>query len=134
MKKQILLCLVAGLLSASSLYSTAYTATSDETNTTQQTSKLDLQGELRSKESGFRSGTDPIVAELQNAMLLIRFQKDVGVLRVTITGPQGNNVYTTFVNTATQTTLDIPLTGLPTGSYTITFSNERGMKWGEFEV
>ncbi len=133
MKKQILLCLIAGLLSAPFMYATAFTA-SYQTNTTQQTSKIDLKGDYDNKGGGFRSGTDPIVAELQGNMLFIRFQKDVGTLQVTVTGPQGNNVYTTFVNTAAQATLSTPLAGLPTGNYTVTFSNERGMMWGEFEV
>lgn len=133
MKKQILLCLLTGLLSASSLYATTYSTAGNETNTTQQTSRLDLKGELRSKESGFRSGTDPIVAELQGNMLSIRFQKDVGVLQATVTGPQGQ-VYATAVNTEIPSVLSIPLLGLPTGNYTVTFSNERGMMWGEFEV
>lgn len=133
MKKQILLCLLTGLLSASSLYATAYTAAGNETNATQQTSRIDLKGDYDNKGGGFRSGADPIVAELQDNMLSIRFQKDVGVLQVTVTGPQGQ-VYTTAVNTETPSVLSIPLLGLPTGNYTVTFSNERGMMWGEFEV
>ena len=129
MKKQILLCLIAGLLSAPFLYATAFTA-SYQTNTTQQTSKIDLKGDLKEK-GGFRSGTDPIVAELQGNMLFIRFQKDVGTLQVTVTGPQGQ-VYTAEVNTGTSSALTIPLAGLPAGNYTITFGNENGMMWGEF--
>ena len=66
------------------LYATA--STENETATMQQTSKIDLKGKLEDRGSGFRSGTDPVVA------------------------------------------------GLPAGNYSVTFSNEKGMMWGEFEV
>lgn len=133
MKKQIIFCLVIGLLFAPFLYAADTSTESDETKTMQQTSKLDLQGELRSKGSGFRSGADPVVAELLNSILLIRFQKDVGVLQVTVTGPQGD-VYATTVNTETPSVLSVPLIGLPSGNYSVSFCGEAGVMWGEFEV
>ena len=132
MKKQILLCLLAGLLSLPFMYATSHKAASNEIQD-KTTSKIVLEGKLQSKGSGFRSGGDPIIAELQESTLFLLFQRNVDVLQVTITGIHGN-VHTTFVNTATQTTLNIPLAGLPTGNYTISFSNERGMMWGEFEI
>lgn len=66
-------------------------------------------------------------------MLLIRFQKDVGELQVTITGIQGQ-IYSMLINTELLSELIIPLLGLPNGNYSITFSNEKGMIWGEFSI
>ena len=117
MKKQILLCLIAGLLSAPFLYAAAYT-TSYQTNTTQQTSKIELKGDYDNKGGN---------------TLLVLFQKDVGVLQVTVTGLQGE-VYATAVNTEMPSVLSVPFAGLPSGNYTVTFSGERGIMWGEFEI
>lgn len=100
----------------------------------QQTSKIDLKGKLEDRGSGFRSGTDPVVVELQGGnTLLVLFQKDVGMLQVAVIGPQGQ-VYTAEVNTGTSSALTIPLAGLPAGNYSVSFSGEAGMMWGEFEV
>ena len=132
MNKQILFIITVLLTVCNFLVSATNTADILSENQQSSSNKIDLRGELPPR-GGFRSGTDPIVAELQGNMLSIRFQKDVGVLQVTVTGPQGH-IYTTAINTATPSVLSIPLLGLPAGNYMITFSGEKGMMWGEFEV
>lgn len=133
MRKTILLCIVAGIVFIPLTNGALSYAQGNYVETIRQTtSRISLMGKLKTG-GGLRSGTDPIVAELQNSMLLISFQKDVGTLHVTITGTQGR-VYAIAVDTATQSVLDISLAGLPAGSYTVTFSNERGTMWGEFEI
>ncbi len=103
-----------------------------ETEQVQETSPINLKGEF--KKGGLRSGTDPIVVELQGGSTLYTyFQKDLGTLAVTIVGEEGQVFYTT-VNTTSQSVLIIPLTGLPAGSYTITFSNEYGYMTGVFDL
>ncbi|MDO5665403.1 MAG: DUF3244 domain-containing protein [Bacteroidia bacterium] len=94
--------------------------------------KIKMQGNIKTR-GGFRSGTDPIVVEQQGTTLSILFQKDVAILLISIIGLQGE-VYVATVDTSTQSTLIVPLAGLPTGNYTITFNNERGMIWGEFMI
>ncbi len=93
-------------------------------------SKIVLEGMLR--QGGLRSGTDPIVVEIQDKVMLITFQKDVGNINISMTNESGENVYTNTVNSAGLPSFNIFLTHLPAGNYTISFSNERGMMWGEF--
>lgn len=97
----------------------------------EKSSRINLKGGL--SKGGFRSGTDPIVVAQQSNALFVRFQKELGVLQVTITGTQGQ-VYATSVKTATQSAITIPSTGMPAGNYTILFANEHGMMWGEFTL
>ena len=96
------------------------------------TETLDLEGDLRT--GGFRSSGDVITAELQDGVIMALFHKDVGNLLVTITDEAHGTVYETTVNTPVQHQLFIPLAGLPSGTYTIAFSNGRGEMWGEFEI
>lgn len=130
MKKQILLIMMAGIFYIPSIHPTATYAESSEVVSIQQTSRIDLKGNLE-KKGGFRSGTDPIVVEQQGTILSILFQKDVGTLLVNVAGTQGQ-VYATSVDTSTQSVLTIPMTGLSAGNYTIAFTNENGTMWGEF--
>ena len=125
--------MIFGMFLISGTYTESHSATrTNEVNAIKGTGKIDLEGDLDNK-GGLRSGTDPIVAELQGNVLLVLFQKDVGTLQVTVTGPQGV-VYATSVNTQTPNSLSIPLMGQPAGNYTITFANQEGMMWGEFEL
>ena len=94
--------------------------------------KIELRGEV-GPPSDLRSGTDPIVVEQQGNVLIVRFQQEVGVLQVSVAGAPGQ-VYAASVDTAVETVITIPMAGLPAGSFTITFSNERGMMWGNFTL
>lgn len=130
MKHSILLFLFAGILFFPAVYAMTPYAIPNETNAKRSTTQIVLKGEIR--EGGFRSGTDPIIVEQQGQILYIKFQKDVGILFVTITGAHGI-VYSAQVNTSTSILLSIPLENISSGNYTISFNNENGMIWGEFE-
>ena len=134
MKQRLILLAIVGILlipptlngvtQNSSMFSIA--------NTTESSNKTRLEGKLE-KSGGFRSGIDPVVAEQHNSLLYILFQKDVGVLQVTLDGPQGV-VYTMWVDTSAPSTITIPLESLSSGSYILTFNNEQGVMYGEFEI
>ena len=93
-------------------------------------SKIHLKGLFQ--EGGLRSGTDPIVLELQEKIMYIAFQKDVGNVYISVTNESGANVYVNTVNSAGLPSFTVFLTHLPAGCYTISFSNEKGVMWGEF--
>ncbi len=126
MRERILFLMTIALVS---LHGAAGFSFSYETSGIQKSNPIILQGEL--KTGGFRSSTAPIFVEQQEVALLVRFQKNVGLLQVSVTGPQGE-VYAAVADTTTPSVLTIPLSGLPPGNYTITFGNENGMMWGEF--
>lgn len=98
-----------------------------------ETDPIDLEGELNPG-PGLRSGGDPVTCELQGNIIKSMFHKNVGNLLVTITDYEGETVYETIVNTSSQTQMSIPLSGLPSGVYTITFGNGSGCLYGNFEI
>lgn len=134
MKHRIILITIAGIL---------FTHTSIDglaknqsivciSQTIENADQILLEGKLENS-GGFRSGGDPIIVEQQDNALFIFFQKNVGLLQVTITGSQGL-IYSTSVDTSAPSTLTVSLEGFPSGFYTITFSNEIGIMQGEIEV
>lgn len=96
------------------------------------TNPIILEGELDT--GSIRSSGDAIMAEVQGNVIMALFHKDVGNLLVTLTNGVGDTVYEATVNTSIQEQAFIPLSGLPSGIYTITFSNERGAMCGDFEI
>ncbi len=98
-----------------------------------ETEPVDLKGEL-DPGPGLRSGGDVITAEVQGSVIMALFHKDVGNLLVTLTDGVGETVYEATVNTSVQPQAFIPLSGLPSGIYTITFSNSFGSMYGDFEI
>lgn len=98
-----------------------------------ETEPVDLKGDL-DPGPGIRSGGDVITAEVQGNVFMALFHKDVGNLLVTLTNGMGDTVYETTVNTSVQQQVFIPLSGLPSGIYTITFSNSFGSMYGDFEI
>jgi hypothetical protein len=134
MKQQIILFMIAGILFIpTSMYGSAKEQSMFcSTQTMESTDQIILDGKLENP-GGFRSGGDPIIVEQQINALFIFFQKNVGLIQVTITGSQGL-VYSTSVDTSAPSTLTVSLSGFPSGIYTITFSNENGLMYGELEV
>ena len=134
MKQQIILFMIAGILFIpTSMYGSAKEQSMFcSTQTMESTDQIILDGKLENP-GGFRSGGDPIIVEQQINALFIFFQKNVGLIQVTITGSQGL-VYSTTVDTSAPSTLTVSLAGFPSGIYTITFSNENGLMSGELEV
>lgn len=96
------------------------------------TDPIELEGYLRT--SGTRSGGDPLTVWLDEEVIDIMFHQVLNTVDVTIINTIGIEVYATSVNTTVQYSLFIPLQQLPTGSYTILFSNDTGMMWGSFEL
>lgn len=98
----------------------------------EETPEIVLQGRFNT--DGLRSGGDVITAEIQNGIIMGLFHKDVGNLLITITDGVCKTVYEVTVNTSVQQQVLIPLRGLPSGEYTITFNNESGKMWGDFNL
>ncbi|MEA5062107.1 MAG: DUF3244 domain-containing protein [Proteiniphilum sp.] len=98
-----------------------------------ETEPVDLKGKL-DPGPGIRSGGDVITAEVQDNVIMALFHKDVGNLLVTLTNGTGETVYEATVDTSVQQQAFIPLSGLPSGIYTITFSNNFGSMYGDFEI
>ena len=83
---------------------------------------------------GLRSGGKVVMAEVQGNVILALFHKDVGNLLVTISDDSGNTVYEATINTSVQQQVFIPFSGLSSGIYTITFSNNFGSMYGDFQI
>jgi len=98
-----------------------------------ETDPIDLIGDL-DPGPRLRSISDLVTCELQGNIIISMFHMNVGNLLVAITNNTGDAVYNTMVNTSIQNQLFIPLLGLPSGIYTITFSNESGQLSGDFEI
>ena len=97
------------------------------------TESIDLKGDL-DPGPGLRSGGDAVTAEVQGNVIMALFHKDVGNLLVTLTNGMGETVYEATVNTSVQPQAFIPLSGLSSGIYTITFTNGWGAMYGDFEI
>ncbi len=97
-----------------------------------ETNKIDLRGKFET--GGLRSGGDVVTAEIQGDFILATFYKNLGNVRVTLTESTGEQIYETVVNTSAHLQSFIPLLGLSSGVYTITFSNEKGMMYGDLEI
>lgn len=95
-------------------------------------SGIALEGEF--KTGGIRSGGDTVTAEVQGSVIIATFHRNLGNVLVTLTNVTGDMVYETTVNTSVQQQAFIPLSGLSPGIYTITFSNDLGEMWGEFDL
>lgn len=98
----------------------------------EETPEFLLQGRFNT--DGLRSGGDVITAEIKNDIIIALFNKDVGNLLVIITNGKSEIVYEATVNTSVQQQVIIPLSGLPSGTYTITYNNDRGEMWGDFKL
>lgn len=132
MKKVLLSVLFIGWLFFSSALSSGITAYNGSEEITE-TDPIILEGELETG-SGLRSGVDPVTCELQGNIIKSTFHKNVGNLLVTLTNYTGETVYETIVDTSVQPQVIIPLSGLPSGIFTITFSNGSGYLYGDFVI
>lgn len=92
---------------------------------------IDLIGELKTGQ--LRSGGDALNAKIDGNTILVTFNRNVGNVSVCIKNNSGNTVYSTTINSSMGQAV-IPLSGLPSGTYTITFSNGSGVMWGEFGI
>ena len=75
-----------------------------------------------------------IEAYFDNNCIVLQFYQDYGYVSITLTNTgTGALIYSSVVNTAVQQTVIIPITGAPSGSYTLVLENANGYAEGEFE-
>jgi hypothetical protein len=98
------------------------------------TDNIDLKGEFIT--GGLRSAGNgnTVTAEVQENAIIVTFHKNLGNVKVTLADSTGDTVYEVTVNTSVQQQVFISLSGLPSGVYTITFSNSLGVMYGDFEI
>ena len=129
MKKQVVTwMLCAGCVLFPAMANTGNTPNPEVREITERDT-IDLIGKLDSGQ--LRSGGDALSAEIVGNTLLVTFNSNVGNVSVCIKNNSGNTVYSTTVNSNSGYAV-IPLSGLPSGTYTITFSNGNGAMWGQF--
>ena len=132
MKKQTLLILFLVFLLPCVIYGSLNSFSWLEKD---KTDSIELIGALNPSK-GIRSANlilTPITAERQGNIIVVLFKESMGNIQISITNEMGEEVYFQKVNTTAQPQVTIPLLGLPIGSYTIIFSNDRGgMMYGDF--
>ena len=132
MKKQTLLILFLVFLLPCVIYGSLNSFSWLEKD---KTDSIELKGALNPSK-GIRSANlilTPITAERQGNIIVVLFKESMGNIQISITNEMGEEVYFQKVNTSMQYQVTIPLLGLPSGSYTIIFSNDRGgMMYGDF--
>jgi len=132
MKKQIFLILLLGLLLPCEIYGSLNSFSWLEKD---KTDSIELIGALNPSK-GIRSANlilTPFTAERQGNIIVVLFKEALGNIQISITNEMGEEVYFQKVNTSMQYQVTIPLLGLPSGSYTIIFRNDRGgMMYGDF--
>ena len=132
MKKQTLLILFLAFLLPCVIYGSLNSFSWLEKD---KTDSIELKGALNPSK-GIRSANlilTPITAERQGNIIVVLFKESMGNIQISITNEMGEEVYFQKVNTSMQYQVTIPLLGLPSGSYTIIFSNDRGgMMYGDF--
>ena len=131
MKKQTLLILFLIFLLPCVIFGSLNSFSSLEND---KSSPIDLIGKTEPPDE-IRSAKMPpyITIEKQGNVILVMFQEAWGNIQISITNEKGEEVFSQKVNTTAQPQVTIPLVGLPSGSYTIIFSNDRGgMMYGDF--
>ena len=134
MKKQTLLILFLVFLLPCVIYGSLNSFSSMEKD---KTDSIELKGTLYTPKDirAANSRSTTITAERQGDIIVVLFKEALGNIQITITNEIGEEVYFQKVNTTAQPQVTIPLIGLPRGSYTIIFSNDRGgMMYGDFEM
>lgn len=89
--------------------------------------KIDLKGQLATN-----AGPDDVVAYVDDAAVYVYFNQNFGNVSVDLFNDTSGLIYSTVVNTSVQQVLVIPLTGAPSGTYTIELNTVIGHAEGEF--
>ena len=95
-------------------------------------SQIILEGDLIAGSIRSRSTIKALSAELQNDVIWVTFNYNVGNVEVSIIDDSGNTVYSSVLNSDSGSA-SISISSLSVGIYTITFSNGTGSMWGDFE-
>lgn len=119
MKKFSQFCLFLSIVLATfSSYSSHSTYTSDE-------DEIELHGDL--SQNATRSlQQEPIEATISPTSLNISLANNLGDINIEVTSASGNIMYSSTVNTQTQTSLSIDVSSWNSGSYQIRFVNSSG--------
>ena len=92
-----------------------------------QGTKIDLFGDL-----AYGYGPDIVEAYYTQNMVVVCFHQNLGYVSILLIGGV-NTIYESTVNTAVQQTVYIPITGTPSGTYTLILNNANGGFEGDFE-
>ena len=90
--------------------------------------KIYLQGTLM-----MGTGPNDIEAGASDNAVYIHFKRNFGFVSISIFNEMGGTVYHTVVDTAVQSTLIIPFSGMNSGSFILSIDNADGYVEGEFE-
>ncbi|PRD54062.1 DUF3244 domain-containing protein [Sphingobacterium gobiense] len=131
MKKQILALLLCGGWMFSPITGSSWVDVNARNYVMSKSDKIDLKGDLPS--TGIHSVNETLTAFLQEDLINVYFNRNVGVVAITIKDQSEVVVYSSTVNSQSGQVI-IPITNLLSGTYTITFDNGNGSMWGEFEI
>lgn len=79
------------------------------------------------------AGPNSIMASADRDAIRIYFYQDFGYVEISVFNDSGCMIHSSVVNTAMQQLVIIPITGAPSGSYTLVLENANGYAEGEFE-
>lgn len=95
-------------------------------------SKITLKGDF--EDIGINSIRNPIDAFLLQDVIMAEFNKNLGIVQISITDKNEKTLIELSVDTSIKSVEYIQLWGLAPGQYTIVFSNSSGMMYGEFNI
>lgn len=95
-------------------------------------SKITLEGDF--EDIGINSIKNPIDAFLLQDFIMAEFNKDLGIVHISITDKHDKTLIELSIDTSIKTVEYIQILGLTPGKYSIVFSNSNGMMYGDFEI
>jgi hypothetical protein len=95
-------------------------------------SKITLEGDF--EDIGINSIRNPIDAFLLQDFIMAEFNKNLGIVQISITDKNEKTFIELSVDTSIKSVEYIQLWGLAPGQYTIVFRNSSGMMYGEFNI
>lgn len=124
MNLKLLTLIILSLFGLVSVRAMSYGKTDVPPNSTE----IVLRGDLDNNQ-----GPNSIEAYFNTNTVVVIFHQDFGYLDVILVGEECGVVYNQCINTAVQTIVYIPITGVPDGRYTLILNNSFGNSEGEFE-
>jgi hypothetical protein len=130
MKKRILsLVFCAGIMMLPPAFGKCYEFPKTIINVNTQSDEIDLRGSIEPGE--IRRTGSAISAFLKTSVIKSQFHFDVGTLQISITNATGTIMYNNTVSSSIGEFL-IPISGLSSGNYSITFTSTSGEMTGNF--
>ena len=103
-----------------------------EKKISEEQSKITLEGDF--EVIGINSVSNPIDAFLLQDVIMAKFNKDLGIVHISIIDKYEKTLIELSVDTSIKSVEYIQLWGLTPGQYTIVFRNSSGMMYGDFEI